>query len=309
MEYCILPLGSESIKSHLEPHESVRSILFYGPEGSGKTRMVQTIASEIGALLIHLSSSSIGNLFGGKEGAMSLVHMAFTVAKAKAFAPVIIYIDNCHEFFLGKAKKRSGNSSVTNINTEMQRFQKDLLVYKNQALKREDRVLVIGCTNLPEYGDVKLFRWRGSSDGKPEKQGFFDRSLFFPRANHSDRLMIWKELIMRRLFECMNCHHEKSFRTPPLLDFDVLTCMSDGFSAGEILYIVNSVLTEDRVANMVSAPLAEHEFARYLSPRVQQPKCNVNDTRFLNFTRQITNLDSVWKSIHVKDAVEQTKKK
>lgn len=284
MEYCILPLGSESIKSHIQPHECVRSILFYGPEGSGKTRMVQTIASEIGALLIHLSSSSIGNLFEGMEGAMSLIHMAFTVAKAKAFAPVILYIDNCHEFFLGKKKKISGNSSVMNINTEMQRFQKDLLVYKNQALKREDRVLVIGCTNLPEYGDVKLLRWKGSSDGKPEKQGFFDRSLYFPRANRSNRLMIWKEFIRQRLFECMKYHQGKSLRTLPLLDFDVLACMSDGFSAGEILYVVNSVLTEDRVAKLVSTPLSEHEFVQYMSPWSKHSKGNEDDTRFLDFT-------------------------
>lgn len=137
--------------------------------------MVQTVASEIGALLIHLSSATIGTSFGGKEGATKLIHMVFTVAKEKAHAPVIIYLDNCHEFFLGKAKKGGGSTG----NAELQRFQKDLLVYKNQALKNEDRVLVLGCTPLPGTGDVKLLRWKGSK-GKPEKQGFFRALLVLP---------------------------------------------------------------------------------------------------------------------------------
>ena len=102
MEYCILPLGSESIRSNIRDDESVRSMLFYGPEGSGKTVMVQTIASEIGAIVVNLASSSIGSSFGGDEGAMKLIHMVFTVAKERAYSPVIIYLDNCHEIFMSK---------------------------------------------------------------------------------------------------------------------------------------------------------------------------------------------------------------
>ena len=308
MEYCILPLGSESMKSNIQDHECVRSILFYGPEGSGKTRMVQTVASEIGALLIHLSSSLIGNSFEGKDSATSIIHMAFTVAKAKAYAPVILYIDNCHEFFLGKTKKRSGTASVAAINTDMQRFQKDLLVYKNQALKKEDRVLVIGCTNLPEYGDVKLMRWKGSSDGKPEKQGFFDRCLYFPRANHTDRQILWTEFIRQRLSGC-KCNDENPSIVRPELDFVTLASMSDGFTAGQILYVVDSVLTETRLRNLLSTPLSEHEFARYFPRRPDLPNIDDDDTRFLNFTRQMTNLDSVWKSVHVGDTAQQTEEK
>ena len=303
MEYCILPLGSASIKSNIQDDENVRSILFYGPEGSGKTRMVQTIASEIGALVIHLSSSSIRNSFEGKDDATSLIHMAFTVAKAKAHAPVILYLDKCHEFFSCMTKMSGGDTSTNIINTEMQRFQKDLLVYKNQALKKEDRVLVIGCTNMPEYGDVKLMRWKGSSGGKPEKQGFFERFLYFPRANHTDRQMLWKVFTRQRVSEC-NCNST----VLPQLDFDALARMSDGFNAGEILFIVNTVLTESRVTNLSSTPLFEHEFARFFSRRATK-NVEEDDTRFLKFTRQITNLDSVWKSISAGDAEQETKKK
>ncbi|KAL3764037.1 hypothetical protein ACHAW5_003986 [Stephanodiscus triporus] len=302
MEYCIFPLGSEFIRSNIQDNENVRSILFYGPEGSGKTLMVQTVASEIGAIVIHLASSSIGSSFGGSEGAMELIHMIFTVAKEKTYAPVIIYLDNCHEFFLGKsakldlARRQAQMNNIVSkrlggppIDADMQRFQKPLLMYKNLALKREDRVLVIGCTNMPESADVKLLRWNGPGGGKPEKQGFFERSLYFPMANHTDRLMLWRELIRRRI----SSHDRLQSRIPPALDLAAMTLMSDGINCGEISCIVDSVLSENRVNDLSFMPLSEHEFASYFSQ-----KQNQDDNRFLNFTRQMTALDSAWKSIN-----------
>ena len=298
MDYCLLPLGSKSIKSNIHDDENIRSILFYGPEGSGKTHMVQTIASEIGAMLINLSSSSIGSSFGGKEGATRLIHMAFTVAKQKEYAPVIIYLDQCHEFFMGKKKSKRGGGGGANVNAEMQRFQRDLLVYKNQALNKEDRVIVIGTTNRPEVGDTKLLRWKGSS-GKPEKQGFFERALYFPRADHADRAILWKMFIQRRISE-----FNKQLAVPEL-DYDALAFMSDGFNAGQILSTVHSVLSEDRVKKLWSYPLLERDFASFFSKELAIK----DDERYLNFTRQITNLDNVWKSINVVDKKADGKKK
>lgn len=298
MEYCILPLGSDVIKSNIQDDESVRSILLYGPEGSGKTHMVQTVASEIGAMVINLASSSIGSSFGGNEGAaeggrrpasdfapLQLIHMVFSVAKEKTYAPVIIYLDKCHEFFMGKSKRGGGGHT---IDAEMQRFQKPLLIYKNLALKREDRVLVVGCTNMPESADIKLLRWKGPGGGKPEKQGFFERSLYFPLANLTDRGMLWRELIRQRISR----YDRLGSRIPPALDFTALALMSDGINCGEISCIVGSVLTEDRVNDLSLMPLSEHEFSSFFSRQHTQ-----DDMRFLNFTRQITDLDSAWKRL------------
>eukprot|EP00804_Cyclotella_cryptica_P005831 CCRYP_000135-RB/>CCRYP_000135-RB protein AED:0.20 eAED:0.20 QI:1559/1/1/1/0.5/0.66/3/252/844 len=292
-DYCILSLGHEQIKSRLRDDEHVRSLLLYGPEGSGKTMMAQAIASEIGALFINLSASTIGDSFGGKEGATKLVHMVFTVAKEKSYSPVVIYLDDCHEFFLGKSKK--GGDVDTNAN--MQRFQKDLLIYKNQALKNEDRVLVIGSTSRPDLADVKLLRWRGTT-GKPEKQGFFDRSLYCPRANHIDRSIIWEKYIQRKI-ATYNCH-EKTHR----IDYGALALLSNGFSAGEIVSIVDDVLSIDRLKNIGSEPLVENEFIRYLSNQ-RKP----NDDFFLSFTRQITDLESRWKALKLPPKAASSNKK
>ena len=50
-------------------------------------------------------------------------------------------------------------------------------------------------------------------------------------------------------------------------------------------------------------PLAEVEFASYFTAR------EVNDDRFLVFTRQITTLDTVWKSINAGDKSSSGAKK
>ena len=255
--------------------------------------MAQAIASELGALFINLSSSTIGNSFGGKEGATKLIHMAFTVAKEKSFGPVVIYLDDCHEFFMGKVKK----GVSVNIKADLKRFQKDLLIYKNQALTKDDRVLVIGCTNRPELADTKLLRWKGSK-GKPEKQGFFERSLYFPRVNHADRSLVWKHYIQRKI-AAFNPH-----QTMPELDYGALSVLSDGFSAAEIASIVENTLTEDRLKSLTSKTLTEHDFTSHLSQR------KPDDEVFLNFTRQITELDARWKALKgpPKDAAAKKKK-
>lgn len=261
-------------------------MLFYGPEGSGKTLMVQAIASELGALFINMSSSTIGNSFGGKDGATKLVHMAFTVAKEKRYGPVVIYLDDCHEFFMGKVKK----GVTVNIKADLKRFQKDLLIYKNQALSSEDRVLVVGCTNRPDLADAKLLRWKGAK-GKPEKQGFFERSLYFPRAHHSDRSMLWRQCIQSKTLS-QKMHN---------VDYEALAVLSDGYSAAEIKAIVDGTLSDDRLRGL--KPVTEHDFTCHLIRR------KPNDEHFLNFTRQITDLDTRWKLLHAPPKTSSSKKK
>jgi SpoVK/Ycf46/Vps4 family AAA+-type ATPase len=52
-EFVIFPLGSELIRKRHPAN--VRSVLFYGPNGTGKTMMTQAIATETRALVFDMS--------------------------------------------------------------------------------------------------------------------------------------------------------------------------------------------------------------------------------------------------------------
>ena len=56
-EYIIFPLGSALVRKRFP--EMVRSFLFYGPAGTGKTQVVRAIASETRSVLFDLSPMAI----------------------------------------------------------------------------------------------------------------------------------------------------------------------------------------------------------------------------------------------------------
>lgn len=248
----------------------------YGPEGAGKTLMTEIVASEVNAMVIKLSSTSIENAFEGGDDATKLIHMIFTVAKDQSLSPVIIYLDQCHEFFTGKSKKKGSSSSpdTTKNESSMKRFQESLLIYKNQFLTKQDRVLVIGCTNAPEAADMKLMRWKGPS-GKPEKQGFFEHAVYFPNLSQSSRALLWKEALRRKMNGTSSeCH----------LDFHLLAYLSDGCSAKKILEAIDEMFS-----NQVSEPLSEACFASKLASLTPPQEDKDDHQLFVDFRRQWEN--------------------
>ena len=56
-EYIIFPLGSLLVRQRFPEH--VRSFLFYGPTGTGKTQVVRAIATETNSVVFDLSPLSI----------------------------------------------------------------------------------------------------------------------------------------------------------------------------------------------------------------------------------------------------------
>merc|ERR1711939_1118810 len=75
------------------------------------TMMCEAIANELGALFINISPTRLKGTFGGKNGPTKLVHMLYCVARDVKNAPVVVYIDQCDQYFVGggkKAKKDKG---------------------------------------------------------------------------------------------------------------------------------------------------------------------------------------------------------
>merc|ERR1719263_1317219 len=184
--------------------------MLYGPAGSGKTMMVEAIANELGALFLNISPARVKGTFPGKNGMTKLVHMLYCVSRDVKNAPVVIYMDQCDQFFVGGGKKAK-NADKDGPG----RFKKDLMLYKNSAFVKEDRVVIIGCTSTPEKGDVK------------DMKNFFDKFLYMPYPDYPSRLMLWRKFIKDQLALA-----ESGSRRDIPDDFDLSTLahISEGFS-------------------------------------------------------------------------------
>eukprot|EP01041_Mallomonas_annulata_P004376 gene4375-8717_t len=296
-EYCILPNGSNEIKNGIKPENNVKSVMLFGPSGSGKTLMVETVASELGALLIHLSPEKLKGAYPGKTGATKLVHMVMTVARDPSMQPVVIYIDDCEAFFTGGKKSKGDKDGPS-------RFKKDLLLYKNLALTQEHRVCIIGTSKQPEFGDQK------------ELRSFFDRFLYLPYPDYSSRLMLWETYLHRQITEAYNIINAeaRADHTKPhtastnadavsslvkeavdSLDLSSLAHISEGYTAGAIARTVRTIITTRRVMMMRTRPLADGDFIDSLA--IQEVTYQDDKAAFLSFLRIISGMDERRKRI------------
>jgi len=104
-EYIIFPLGSALVRKRFPEH--VRSFLFYGPSGTGKTLVVRAIATETRAVVFDLSPLSIEGLYLEDKKASDKM-IALVMIAAKEYAPSLIYIDECEKVWPAKQKKKKG---------------------------------------------------------------------------------------------------------------------------------------------------------------------------------------------------------
>lgn len=198
------------------------------------------------------------------------------------------------------------------------RFKKDLLLYKNQALGPEHRVIIIGTTKSPENGDVK------------DMKTFFDRFLFMPYPDYSSRVLIWKYYLSQKIREglkaptegaaaaaslvanggaggvtsaaaqpkAVNSHLSRAQQEEEIalkvrlamekIDVSSLANVSEGYSAGAIARTIRIVVTHRRVAMIRLRPLSNLDFIDNLS--FQDVNYHDDKATFLDFTRTITGL-------------------
>jgi len=85
----------------------VRSFLFYGPAGTGKTLVVRAIATETRSVVFDLSPLSIEGLYVEDKKASDKM-IALVMCAAKEYAPSLIYIDEVEKVWPAKQKKKKG---------------------------------------------------------------------------------------------------------------------------------------------------------------------------------------------------------
>lgn len=141
-----------------------KGILLVGPPGCGKTQLARALANETDTHFIYKAGSQFDEIFVGTG--VERIEALFQEARKKQ--PSIIFIDE----FDGLAGKR---------NTDMQELRAALnhLLTKMDGFIKNDKILVLAATNLPESLDPAVIR-----------AGRFDKRINIPYPNLESRKKI-----------------------------------------------------------------------------------------------------------------------
>lgn len=238
-EYIIFPLGSELVRNRIP--EFVRSFLFYGPTGTGKTLIVRACVAETNSILFDISPINIDGKFTAKKEEDKLV--AAVMLTAKEYQPSIIYVDEAERVWAAKkkGKKKKGGKKKSDPSNPA-RIKKTLGKWRTKFLDEKTRITIIGCTSEPGEGSKKEFK------------KFFDKTIYFPFPDYTTRRLMWRSFI-----EKFNGKLRSDF---PL---STLAHISSGYSSGSIKKTCEKVLTEYRVKIQDFMPLTLAEFISPLS--------------------------------------------
>ncbi len=220
-EWGVLPLGSKAIHENVaRNYGAVKSMLFMGPQGSGKTMMAKAVASETSSLFLDVSPAVIEDKYSDKKGEDKLVATVMRVAKE--MQPAVIYIDECEMVFPVKKKKKKSKKGEKK-GKGASRIKRQLTKLKKIYLKKNDRVVIIGCTNTP--GDMS----------SAEATKFFDTHIYFPYPDVLNRKLIWEKMI-----------HNLGGLLTHSFPMSTLAHITEGYTAGSIRLSCEKVLTDQR---------------------------------------------------------------
>ncbi|MCI7363074.1 MAG: AAA family ATPase, partial [Campylobacter sp.] len=151
-----------------------RGVLMIGPPGVGKTLVAKAVAGEAGVPFFYQSGASFVQIYVG----MGAKRVRELFAKAKSFAPSIIFIDEIDA--VGKARGGGRNdereATLNQLLTEMDGF------------NDSSGIIVIAATNKIEMIDEALLR-----------SGRFDRRVFLALPDLNDRKDILKSYLASKM--------------------------------------------------------------------------------------------------------------
>jgi SpoVK/Ycf46/Vps4 family AAA+-type ATPase len=123
-----------------------KGVLLFGPPGTGKTMIGRAIASEAHATFFSISASSITSKWVGESE--KLVKTLFAIARVKQ--PSVIFIDEIDSILC--SRKEGEHESSRRIKTEF------LIELDGTRTNGDEKILIIGATNLPEELDDAVRR-------------------------------------------------------------------------------------------------------------------------------------------------------
>ena len=272
-EYIIFPLGSAMVRKQFPDY--VRSFLFYGPAGTGKTLVVRAIATETRSVVFDISPLSIEGVFcNDRRDSEKMI--AMVMIAAKEYAPSLIYIDECEKVWPAKAKKgkKKKKGGKKNDMKAPSRIKKVLTKWRPKWITDETRITIVGCTSEPHEGSKKEFK------------KFFDKAIYFPFPDYTTRRLMWKTFI-----------ENAGGRVKPDFQLSTLAHISEGYSAGSIKKTCEQVLTKFRKERLDQRALTLSEFVGPLS----LCGCTMDDEwkEFQNFTGFISRDDERRKKLEL----------
>uniref|UniRef100_A0A3B4AG58 AAA+ ATPase domain-containing protein n=1 Tax=Periophthalmus magnuspinnatus TaxID=409849 RepID=A0A3B4AG58_9GOBI len=225
--YAILPL-SQFVH---EKAPLIKAILLAGPAGVGKKMLVHAICQETGANLFDLSPLNTIGKYPGKSGVTMMLHVVFKVARL--LQPSVIWIGDAEKMFYKKVPKEEKE-------LDPKRLKKDL-PKSLKLIKGEDQVLIIGTTNDPLSADIKgLCK-------------MYSKIILIPRPDYGSRIL-WKQLIQKH-----------GGKLTPALNLSSLSKISDGYTPGHIVKVIQTVITKRRILQQAKRPLTAVEFVEPLA--------------------------------------------
>ncbi|XP_026201035.1 dynein regulatory complex protein 11 isoform X2 [Anabas testudineus] len=227
--YAIIPLGSQAVH---EKAPLIKAILLAGPAGVGKKMLVHAICHETGANLFDLSPLNTAGKYPGKSGLAMMLHMVFKVARL--LQPSVIWIEDAEKMFYKKVPKEEKE-------LDPKRLKKDL-PKSLKLIKGEDRVLIIGTTKDPISADLKSLC------------KMYSKIILIPRPDYGSRYILWKQLIKKWGGEVTKA-----------LDLSCLAKISDGYTPGDMVRVIQSVVTKRRILQQANRPLTAAEFVAPLA--------------------------------------------
>ncbi|XP_059470997.1 dynein regulatory complex protein 11 isoform X2 [Neocloeon triangulifer] len=226
-EYCILPLGSKEIH---QASPLVRSVLLTGPTGSGKDLIVQTVCSELGAVLFDLTPTNLAGNYPGKAGLTMLVHLINKVSRL--VQPSVLYMDMAEKPFMKKVPKQD--------KSDPKRLKKDLPKIV-KGIGPDDQIILIGCSNNPWECDQKALTQT------------FNKIIVLPKPDYGSLSAMWRHRLMQ--FPAVS----RQFNT------GVMAKLCDGYAMGTVVKVINEVMTCKRVLQLKTQPLTHAEFINCLA--------------------------------------------
>jgi vacuolar protein-sorting-associated protein 4 len=181
-----------------------KGILLHGPPGCGKTMIAKATAASVEATFFNISAAQIMSKWLGESE--KLVLELFEMAKKKQ--PSIIFIDEVDS--LTQARGGGEHDAMRRVKTQL------LTTMDGMTSSNEDRVVVIGATNLPWEIDSAFLRR-------------FERRIYVGLPDYDAR---------NKVFEINSSGVELSDD----VKYDLLSDLTEGYSGSDIANLCREAL-------------------------------------------------------------------